>query len=243
MSLGRAFRALMCLLCAAVVLINCPGAQSAAAAAPEPEESVRPTEAAQIAAASRRLFDQKPDVDVSAWQYALYGRGMPVTEEPEQTVRIEGVPVDARIAEPLRRMIADARAQGLSVYLSCGYTELSIQQYIFRRCADKYGEIVAQTIVGRPEESEHRSGLCCDITDRYYPEKDSSLEDTELYAWLTRHCSEYGFILRYPDGKKPITGHVYAPWHFRYVGVEAAEFMADNELCLEEFLDLYKYGR
>ena len=70
--------------------------------------------------------------------------------------------------------------------------------------------------------------------------KDSSLEETELFEWLTLHCHEYGFVLRYPKDKKSVTGRVYQPWHFRYVGVEAARFMRDNHLTLEEFLDLYR---
>ena len=109
-----------------------------------------------------------------------------------------------------------------------------------RRAAAKYGETTAQTIVGRPSESEHRSGLAVDITDRYYEEKDSYLENTELFTWLKMHCFEYGFILRYPKDKKAVTGYVYEPWHFRYVGAEAAAFITENDLTLEEFLDLYR---
>ena len=57
---------------------------------------------------------------------------------------------------------------------------------------------------------------------------------------MSQHCQEYGFIVRFPDGKSDITGIMYEPWHFRYVGVEAATYIMENGLCLEEFLDLYQ---
>ena len=216
----------MCTLCALIFVLNSRGPQPAAAEGAEEPSVTPPPNAAAVSAAYRRMSCS----------------GCPVTEEPEETVRVGGVPVDARIADALRAMIADARSAGLSVYLSCGYTDAAAQTHIYRRTAAKYGAETAQTIVGRPAESEHRSGLAVDIADRYYEEKDSSLENTELFAWLKMHCHEYGFILRYPKEGKAITGHVYQPWHFRYVGAEAAAFMAENGLTLEEFLDLYRTG-
>ena len=70
--------------------------------------------------------------------------------------------------------------------------------------------------------------------------KNESLEDTELFQWMQEHCAEYGFIVRYPKDKQDITGVMYEPWHFRYVGVEAAQYMVAHNLCLEEFLALYQ---
>ena len=240
MSFQRLFRAIFCALCALLFVLNARGPQHAAAeGTPPPADTPQPS-AAAVSAAYRRLRESRPELEVGEWPLQLYGFGRAVREEPEETVRVGGVPVDARIAEPLRAMIADARAAGLRVYLSCGYTDAAAQEHIYRRTAAKYGEFTAQTIVDRPSESEHRSGLAVDIADRYYEEKDSSLENTELFTWLKMHCCEYGFILRYPKDRKSVTGHVYEPWHFRYVGVEAATFMTENRLTLEEFLDLYK---
>ena len=70
--------------------------------------------------------------------------------------------------------------------------------------------------------------------------KNSELENTELYQWLSAHCHEYGFIVRYPKDKEEVTGIIYEPWHFRYVGVEAATYIMENGLCLEEFIALYQ---
>lgn len=90
-----------------------------------------------------------------------------------------------------------------------------------------------------PGTSEHQLGLAADITDRYYEFKDESLENTELYKWTSQHCAEYGFIVRYPKDKTSVTGIMYEPWHFRYVGVTAAAYIMDSGLTLEEFVGLY----
>ena len=101
-------------------------------------------------------------------------------------------------------------------------------------------EAAAARIVNRPGTSEHQLGLCADITDKFYEVKTQDLEKTALYQWMYAHCQDYGFILRYPADKQDITGVMYEPWHFRYVGKEAAAYIMENGLCLEEFLDLYK---
>ena len=188
MSFQRLFRAGMCTLCALIFVLNSRGPQHAAAeSAEEPSPTPRPS-AASVSAAYRRLSAGKPDLDVEAWPLRLYGSGRPVTEEPAETVRVGGVPVDARIADELRAMIAAARTAGLRVYLSCGYTDAAAQTHIYRRTAAKYGAETAQTIVGLPAENEHRSGLAVDIADRYYEEKDSGLENTELFELSAVGC-------------------------------------------------------
>ena len=140
----------------------------------------------------------------------------------------------------MQQFVADARAEGLSVFLSSGYRGFEEQQYLFNRKVEQYGEEKAATIVSRPGTSEHQTGLACDITDEYYELKDESLENTALYQWMSKHCQEYGFIVRYPKDKEEITGIIYEPWHFRYVGVEAATYMVEHNLCLEEFVALYQ---
>ena len=135
-----------------------------------------------------------------------------------------------------------ARAEGLRVYLSSGYRDYATQNYLYQRKVGQYGAEVAKTIVAPPGTSEHQTGLACDITDQYYEFKDASLENTALYQWMSEHCQEYGFIVRFPKGKEDITGIIYEPWHFRYVGVDAATYIMENDLCLEEFLQLYYAG-
>ena len=68
----------------------------------------------------------------------------------------------------------------------------------------------------------------------------SPLESTATYQWMSQHCHEYGFIVRFPKGKDDITGIMYEPWHYRYVGVPAATYIMEHGLTLEEFVELYQ---
>ena len=181
-----------------------------------------------------------PDIDISSWEYVLANAEHSIGEYTPELGEIEGQKLDQRILEPMQQFVADARAEGLSVFLSSGYRGFEEQQYLFNRKVEQYGEEKAATIVSRPGTSEHQTGLACDITDEYYELKDESLENTALYQWMSKHCQEYGFIVRYPKDREEITGIIYEPWHFRYVGVEAATYMVEHNLCLEEFVALYQ---
>lgn len=101
-------------------------------------------------------------------------------------------------------------------------------------------EIEAARNVAYPGTSEHHLGLAVDIVSLQYQQLDEAQARTPEIIWLTEHCSEYGFILRYPKDKTQITGIVYEPWHFRYVGVETAKVIMEQGLCLEEYLELMR---
>jgi D-alanyl-D-alanine carboxypeptidase len=88
-------------------------------------------------------------------------------------------------------------------------------------------------VSARPGHSEHQSGLCIDVNST-----DFSFGSTAEAAWLEEHCAEYGFIIRFPEGKEDITGYEYEPWHIRYVGVETAQEITAQGLCLEEYLNV-----
>ena len=98
-------------------------------------------------------------------------------------------------------------------------------------------EELAAAEVARPGTSEHQLGLAVDIISNVHPELDESWAQTEEAEWLKENCADYGFILRYPPDKSGITGIVWEPWHFRYVGEEAAQYIMENDLCLEEYLE------
>lgn len=187
-------------------------------------------------------FSDKPDIDINSWEYVLVNSKNNIGEYVPELTPIEGTQsFDSRAVSYLQDFIDAARAEGLSVYLSSSYRSYNEQSYLYDRKVSQYGDpAVAATIVAPPGTSEHQSGLCADITDIYYASKDRSLENTALFKWMKVHCHEYGFILRYPDGKQDITGIIYEPWHFRYVGIEAATYIMENELTLEEFHELYK---
>lgn len=194
----------------------------------------------QVAEAAADPFRDRPDIDPDDWMYILANPWNDIGDYMPELASLEGQQFDVRIVDAMRDFAGAARAEGLHVVLSSGYRSYETQVYLFNRKVSQYGEAVAQTIVARPGTSEHQTGLCCDITDRYYEMKDESLENTELYQWMSRHCQEYGFIVRFPKGKEDVTGIIYEPWHFRYVGKEAAVYIMEHDLTLEEFLELYR---
>ena len=104
------------------------------------------------------------------------------------------------------------------------------------RSYQRQAEVYAQSEPGKaqqPGASEHQTGLAFDVT----VETNDGFESTPQYAWLAQHAHEYGFIQRYPANKADITGISYEPWHYRYVGVEAAARIHEQGLTLEEFVE------
>ena len=154
---------------------------------------------------------------------------------------------DSRAVDELNQMLTDCAAQGYYPIVRAAYRSQDMQAYLYENKiqewqADGYSredaEAVASTIVAVPGSSEHQLGLACDIADSY-DTLNSSQADNPMQQWLMQHCTEYGFILRFPDGKSDITGIIYEPWHYRYVGKEMAAKITESGLCLEEYLEKY----
>ncbi len=208
---------------------------------PEPTPTADPNSPAGRAAALG--LPAPPDVDVTSWELVLVNAAHPIDRnyEPEIAfVTASQCPQDVRISEALEAFAGDCAAAGLPVFCGSGYRSYTTQYMNYQAKAAEYGAAVAATIVAPPGTSEHQTGLCCDITDWLRaPMVPAELSQTQTFHWLNEHCAEYGFILRYPEDKQEITGIIYEPWHFRYVGVEAAAYIKENNLCLEEFLALY----
>ncbi len=210
-------------------------------AAPEPTATPEPTPT-PTPEPTPEPTPYRPDVDVTSWEYILANPTHEIgSYTPELTELEGGQYFDSRAVDALKEFIAAGRAAGYSVVVNSSYRDYNTQKYLYERKVAQYGgdRAVAATIVAPPGTSEHQTGLCADIADQFYSTKDRSLENTALFKWMKEHCAEYGFILRYPDGKQDVTGIMYEPWHFRYVGKEAAPFIMENDLTLEEFLALY----
>lgn len=127
-------------------------------------------------------------------------------------------------------MKKDAAAKGLSIYISSGYRSYSYQENLYNRYVRRDGKALADTYSARPGHSEHQTGLAIDLNT-----VTRSFGNTKEGKWVAAHCHEYGFIIRYPEGKSHITGYSYEPWHLRYVGVETAKRITESGLCLEEY--------
>lgn len=156
-----------------------------------------------------------------------------------------GQSVDRRCADALEAMMADCQAAGLSPLICSSYRTQATQQGLYNAqiqdliaqgLSSEEAEKQAATMVALPGTSEHQLGLAVDIVDSEYQILENSQENTPVQRWLMEHCWEYGFILRYPKEKTPLTGIIYEPWHYRYVGKEAAEEISKAGICLEEYL-------
>mgnify|MGYP001778594423 CR=1 FL=1 len=138
-------------------------------------------------------------------------------------------------AAAFRAMADAARADGISLRSVSAYRSYARQESTYNRWLSQDSQASVDTYSARPGASEHQTGLALDIN---VASLKAHFEDTPAYAWLAEHCAEYGFILRYPQGKEHITGYQFEPWHYRYVGVEVAQVCMDRGLTLEEYFAL-----
>lgn len=139
--------------------------------------------------------------------------------------------ITQEVQNAFNQMEADARAQGLNIWIQSSYRSYDYQVSIYNSYVAQDGKALADTYSARPGYSEHQSGLCFDLNSI-----DDSFTDTPEGKWVDAHAHEYGFVIRFPKGKEAVTGYQYESWHLRYVGLEYAKIMHDNNLCLEEFL-------
>lgn len=145
--------------------------------------------------------------------------------------------MDKRVAPIARRMILDAWDQGVTLIVNSGYRPYSAQQTVYDARYQKHlaegrteaeAKWLTESYVAIPGYSEHQLGLALDIV---------AVQDSETAkGWLAAHAQDYGFILRYPKDKVEITHTAYESWHYRYVGIAAAQEITSRGLCLEEYL-------
>lgn len=157
-----------------------------------------------------------------------------------------GHSVDERCYPDLQSMMDDCRAAGLKPVICSSYRTQAKQEQLFYQKVNQYlakgysaadARVEAGKSVAVPGTSEHQLGLAVDIVDLSNQNLDESQEKTAVQKWLMENSWRYGFILRYPNDKSDITGIKYEPWHYRYVGKNAAKEIYEQEICLEEYLD------
>ena len=161
---------------------------------------------------------------------------LPADYEPEELVNLYNQRHSFRLAssdiyltyqtyEAAQRMFAAAEAENVNGFIiTSGYRSYARQVEIYAESAEGYAQ--------KPGCSEHQTGMCFDVTS----ENTGGFETTTQYAWLRKNAHLYGFIQRYPANKANITGISYEPWHYRYVGTEAATYIYENGITLEEYL-------
>lgn len=139
---------------------------------------------------------------------------------------------EARAA--LNKMFADAKAEkNLDMWVCSGFRSYTVQKNLYNSYVRRDGVKNADRYSARPGYSEHQTGLAFDINYA-----DSRFTGTPQAVWLAENAHKYGFILRYPEGKESVTGYMYEPWHYRYIGVENAEKIYASGLTLEEYFGI-----
>lgn len=159
--------------------------------------------------------------------------------------RSDGYKVDSRCAEALDEMLAACRAAGYDPLICSAYRTQETQQSLFDNKVQRLissgmsetdAKVEAAKAVAIPGTSEHQLGLAVDIVDSTMQELTDAQEDTGTQRWLMANSWRYGFIHRYPNGDTDITGIIYEPWHYRYVGKDAAQDIFNRDITLEEYL-------
>jgi len=153
--------------------------------------------------------------------------------------------VDSRIADSLRKMIASAAGDGIILIVTSAYRPAARQAVLHNQQIERflsYGRnqeeavAAASTIVLPPGTSEHQTGLAVDIVTPEHQALTEAFAHTPAGIWLAENAHRYGFILRYPRDSIHITGVIFEPWHFRYVGIEHASAIFEGGYTLEEYL-------
>lgn len=199
-------------------------------------------------------------LDDRTYYFSSGGQYLPLVNPwhyvPEDyTVELAEIDDNHRIAAlayaDMEEMLNACRSDGLDPAICSSYRTQEYQEILFSRkmkyyTGKGYSEDEARQLAGQsvavPGTSEHQLGLALDIIDNGNWNLNESQANTETQKWLMAHSWEYGWILRYPDGKSDITGIIYEPWHYRYVGREVAAEIHELDVCLEEYLEMLTIG-
>lgn len=212
------------------------------------ESSTEPESSSTEASLNWKSYDPATELAGEKWALTLINKTYPLDKKYSPTLSpvVEGssVTADSRVSEAYQLMYADALAAGyvLTPYSAyCSYQgqqtiyNNKIQSFIFQGMTEDEAKANAEKRIEPAGCSENGAGLSVDIISA-----STGFASTDEYKWLTQNAFKYGFVLRYPDDKTEITGMIYQPWHWRYVGIEAATEMKNNNQCLEEYLGVVK---
>ncbi len=193
------------------------------------------------------IWDNYNPADILAgenWALTLINKNYPLNKNysPMTATVIEGssVTADVRVAEAYRLMYNAALTEDviLTPYSGyCGYQrqktiyDNKVQAFILQGLTEDEAKQSAEKRIEPAGCSENGAGLAVDVISA-----SAGFSSTEEYKWLVANAHNYGFVLRYPEDKTEITGMIYQPWHWRYVGIDVAKEMYEHNYCLEEFL-------
>ena len=212
------------------------------------DSTTEPEESSTEAPTNWKSYDPLTELAGEKWALTLINKNYPLDKKYTPTLSpvVEGssVTADSRVSEAYQLMYADALKAGyvLTPYSAyCSYQgqqtiyNNKIQSFVFQGMTEDEAKQNAEKRIEPAGCSENGAGLSVDIISA-----SAGFASTDEYKWLTQNAYKYGFVLRYPDDKVDITGMIYQPWHWRYVGIETATEMKNNNQCLEEYLGIVK---
>ena len=160
---------------------------------------------------------------------------LPSTYIPELTY-IRGVQMRPEAALAIGSLLADAEKAGFNTKIISGYRSYKTQENVYNGYVSRDGQTQADTYSARPGHSEHQTGLAADVGNASgYCDLEICFGQTDFGAWLAENAANYGFIIRYPEGKENVTGYQYEPWHIRFVGVDIAKNIIASGKTLDEY--------
>jgi D-alanyl-D-alanine carboxypeptidase len=155
-------------------------------------------------------------------------------------VSFQGKQIKKEVYEAFYNMSMAARKENLKIVANSAYRDYEYQSTLYKRYKNNKGQAYADKYAARPGHSEHQTGLSIDVSTL-----NSSLEnfhETDEYKWLIENAHKYGFILRYPENKEHLTGYNYESWHYRYVGVDVATQIKNEDITFDEYYAYYVEG-
>lgn len=198
-----------------------------------------------------------PTASSTDWNLVLVNRENQLAGEIAMELYLteSGYQIDSRIKDPYLALMEAGKAAGMDFTMISGYRSIEQQQanydvnyqnYLASGFSEEEARAKTEEYIALPNASEHTTGLAVDITSTALANQEGNsglLPNLENYPeglWLKENAPKYGFVLRFPKSKEDITGINFEPWHFRYVGVENAVYMTEQNLTLEEYIAILK---
>ena len=154
-------------------------------------------------------------------------------EEISKQYALSNMKLVKEAKEAFEEMAKAAKKEGLNIVAMSTYRDYTYQTNLYDKYVKQDGKEAADTYSGRPGYSEHQTGLAVDIFNN--KESYTNFHTTKEFIWMQEHSKEYGFILRFPQDKEEETGYQYESWHYRYVGLQIATYISENNITLEEY--------
>lgn len=209
---------------------------------------VEPTEEATVEPTVEPTVDPETDPRFTSTDsvlvFANKKHKLPDGYEPSDLVSLTvasaygDVQMRQEAATAIENMFNAANAEGVYPVVTTAYRSEQFQSDLYNGYVERDGQEAADTYSSRPGYSDHQTGLAADIScESNSYNLNQEFENTTEGQWLAQHAHEYGFVMRYPNGKESVTGYTYEPWHFRYIGVEEATalYNSDPNMTMEEY--------